>query len=104
MRKNSKCKEGVQYVQSEGKWNRNLNDEYYHGKGYQDQDLNIRGKPKRGLASFQIEEKLWKEFDKIVEKEHGRYKKSYIIESLIREYMAARKSGCVNNNKEDFYR
>jgi predicted AlkP superfamily phosphohydrolase/phosphomutase len=74
-----------------------INDEYYHGKGYNSKDLNIRGKPKRGLASFQIEEKLWKEFDEQIEKEHGRYKKSYIIESLIREYMAVKKSGCVNS-------
>lgn len=78
MRKNSKC----------------INDEYYHNKGYRDKDLNIRGKPKRGLASFQIENKLWKEFDQFVEQQHGKYKKSYIIESLIREFMAVKKSGC----------
>ncbi|MDF2736334.1 MAG: hypothetical protein K0S93_190 [Nitrososphaeraceae archaeon] len=75
-----------------------INDEYYQSKGYKNEDLNIRGKPKRGLASFQCEEKLWHEFDKTVEKEHGKYKKSYIIESLIREYMAVKKSGCYNNS------
>jgi hypothetical protein len=75
-----------------------INDEYYHGKGYNNKDLNIRGKPKRGLASFQCEEKLWREFDKVVEESHGKYKKSYIIESLIREYMAVRKSGCMEGS------
>lgn len=84
---------------------RNINDEYYQNKGYKNEDLNIRGKPKRGLASFQCEDKLWSEFDRIVEKEHGKYKKSYIIESLIREYVAVKRSGCVppndNNNKKE---
>ena len=73
-----------------------LNDEYYKQKGYKSNDLNINGKPKRGLVSFQCEEKLWHDFDKIVEKEHGKYKKSYIIESLLREFMAIKNSGCVN--------
>jgi hypothetical protein len=73
-----------------------INDEYYHEKGYKNADLNIRGKPKRGLASFQCEDKLWREFDKKVEEQHGKYKKSYIIESLIREYMSATESKCFN--------
>jgi hypothetical protein len=64
-----------------------INDEYYHGKGYKNEDLNIRGKPKRGLASFQIEEKLWKDFDTKVEQIYGKYKKSYILENLIRKFM-----------------
>jgi hypothetical protein len=64
-----------------------INDEYYHNKGYKNEDLNIRGKPKRGLASFQIEEKLWNEFDRKVEQIYGKYKKSYILESLIRQFM-----------------
>ena len=77
---------------------KNINDEYYKNKkGYSDADLNVRGKPKRGLASFQCEEKLWREFDKTVEEEHGKYKKSYIIENLIREYMAAKKSGYIGS-------
>lgn len=62
--------------------------DYYNDKGYDDKDLNIRGRPRRGLVSFQCEDKLWREFDKKVEQQYGRYKKSYIIESLIREYMA----------------
>ena len=81
---------------------KNINDEYYQNKGYKNEDLNIRGKPKRGLASFQCEDKLWSEFDKIVEKEHGKYKKSYIIESLIREYVAVKRSGCVNSEGTDY--
>jgi hypothetical protein len=79
-----------------------INDEYYQSKGYKNEDLNIRGKPKRGLASFQCEDKLWSEFDKIVEQEHGKYKKSYIIESLIREYVAVKKSGCVNGEGTNY--
>jgi hypothetical protein len=67
---------------------RKTSKDYYNGKGYDDKDLNIRGRPRRGLASFQCEEKLWRDFDKKVEQQYGRYKKSYIIESLIREYMA----------------
>ncbi|HET6717113.1 MAG TPA: hypothetical protein VFG90_08270 [Nitrososphaeraceae archaeon] len=74
---------------------KNINDEYYQKKGYKDEDLNIRGKPKRGLVSFQCEEKLWREFDKKVERQYGKYKKSYIIESLIREYMTT-----MNDNGE----
>lgn len=77
---------------------KSINDEYYQSKGYKNEDLNIRGKPKRGLASFQCEDKLWHEFDKIVEEQHGRYKKSYIIESLIREFVAAMKSGCYKDS------
>lgn len=73
---------------------KNINDEYYSKKGYKAKDLNVRGKPKRGLVSFQCEKKLWQEFDNIVEKDHGKYKKSYIIESLIREYMSVKKSDC----------
>jgi len=77
---------------------KNINDEYYlNKKGYSSEDLNVRGKPKRGLASFQIEDKLWKEFDKLIEQEHGKYKKSYIIENLIREFMAAKKSGYIGS-------
>lgn len=77
---------------------KNINDEYYESKGYDKKDLNLRGKPRRGLVSFQIEEKLWKEFDNIVEKNHGKYKKSYIIESLIREYMSVKKSDCFKDS------
>lgn len=75
---------------------RQINDKYYQKKGYKKSDLSERsGKPKRALSSFQCEVKLWDEFDKLVEKEHGTYKKSYIIESLIREYMTnKKKSGC----------
>ena len=80
---------------------KNINDEYYSKKGYTSNDLNLRGKPKRGLVSFQCEEKLWCDFDKKVEEDHGKYKKSYIIESLIREYMAVRGSGCVDDDRDD---
>lgn len=69
--------------------NNKNNEQYYTKKGYKGKDLDKKsGKPKRCLASFQIETKLWKEFDKSVEKEHGKYKKSYIIENLIRKYLA----------------
>ena len=77
---------------------KNINDEYYSKKGYTSKDLNLRGKPKRGLVSFQIEEKLWCDFDKKVEEDHGKYKKSYIIESLIREYMTDKDSDCVKTD------
>lgn len=65
-----------------------INDEYYQGKGYDaDIDLDSKGKPKRGLVSFQIEQKIWKEFDKLIEEKYGRYKKSYILENLIRKFI-----------------
>ena len=71
---------------------KNINDEYYSRKGYKNEDIDERsGKPKRGLVSFQIEYKLWNEFDKAIEQHHGKYKKSYIIESLIRQYMESKK-------------
>jgi hypothetical protein len=77
---------------------RKTSKDYYHSKGYHKEDLNIRGKPKRGLVSFQCEEKLWRDFDNKIEMKYGRYKKSYIIESLIRQYMAGSSSS--NNNND----
>ncbi len=89
MRKNSKQNNNVNQQQQQNILNNNnINEYYYQNKGYKTDELNIRGKPKRGIVSFQIEEKLWRAFDQKVEKQYGRYKKSYIIESLIREYMA----------------
>ena len=80
---------------------KNINDEYYQRKGYTDNDLNVWGKPKRGLASFQCEEKLWREFDKMIEEEHGKYKKSYILESLIRKYMTLKESERGDDDDDD---
>jgi hypothetical protein len=54
-------------------------------------DLNSRGRPRRGVVSFQIEMSLWREFDRKVEDEYGKYKKSYIIENLIRKFMQSQK-------------
>lgn len=74
--------------------------DFYNDKGYDDKDLNIKtGRPRRGLVSFQCEDKIWREFDKMVEEKHGKYKKSYIIENLIRKYMMM-ESEKNNNNKE----
>ena len=42
---------------------------------------------KKGVVSFQIDLKLWAEFDHRIESEYGRYKKSKIIENLIRNFM-----------------
>ena len=46
----------------------------------------------RILVSMRIMEDLWQEFDSIIEKEYGRYKKSRVIEYLIREYVRNKKS------------
>jgi metal-responsive CopG/Arc/MetJ family transcriptional regulator len=57
-------------------------------RNLEDVNLDIHGRPKRTVASFQIDYKLWNEFDSNVEEEYGKYKKSFIIEDLIRKYMA----------------
>jgi hypothetical protein len=57
----------------------------------ENEDLNIRGRPKKGVVSFQCEMKLWREFDHKVEQDYGKYKKSLIIEELIRKFMLSNK-------------
>lgn len=42
---------------------------------------------KKIVRSFQIGSKLWNEFDQLVENEFGQYKKSLVIEHLIRKFM-----------------
>ena len=51
-------------------------------------DLNVFGNPKKTVVSFQVNYSLWKHFDEVVENEYGRYKKSLIIEDLIKKYLA----------------
>lgn len=41
----------------------------------------------RLAVSFQCEKKLWLEFDKFMTDRYGNYKKSILIESLIRKYL-----------------
>ncbi len=53
----------------------------------QDEDLDVRGRPKRTVVSFQCDYSLWNEFDQEIESTYGKYKKSAVIESLIRQYM-----------------
>lgn len=47
---------------------------------------------KRSVVSFQIDRQLWKEFDEYVTERYGNYKKSILIESLIRKYLKQKKS------------
>jgi hypothetical protein len=55
-------------------------------------DLDIRGRPKKTVVSFQCDLKIWNHFDDIVESEWGKYKKSLIIEDLIRKYIESKKN------------
>ena len=41
----------------------------------------------RIIASFRIDKSLWIEFDEFMTERYGNYKKSILIESLIRKYM-----------------
>lgn len=47
---------------------------------------------KRSVVSFQIDRELWKEFDEFVTERYGNYKKSILIESLIRKYLKQKKN------------
>jgi len=42
---------------------------------------------KKIIRSFHIDQPLWNEFDMCIEEEFGKYKKSLVIEFLIRNYM-----------------
>ena len=46
---------------------------------------------KRSVVSFQVDRALWKEFDEYVTERYGNYKKSILIESLIRKYLKHKK-------------
>jgi hypothetical protein len=50
-------------------------------------EIDLRGHEKRGVCSFQCSESLWRKFDKIVEKHYGKYKKSKIIEEMLRRFV-----------------
>lgn len=60
----------------------------YNNLKLEDPNLNVNGQVKKTVVSFQCEYKLWNDFDEMVESEYGKYKKSLIIEDLIRKYMA----------------
>jgi hypothetical protein len=51
-------------------------------------DLDIRGRPKKTVVSFQCDLKTWNMFDELVEWEYGLYKKSLVIEDDIKKYVA----------------
>lgn len=56
----------------------------------------------RIAVSFQCEKKLWYEFDKFMTDRYGNYKKSILIESLIRKYMKQKNrinTGLTENNE-----
>lgn len=56
---------------------------------------------KKIVRSIQINTQLWNEFDKLTEKEFGHYKKSIIIEHLIRQYMLEKNRKDKNNPMYD---
>lgn len=60
-------------------------------RNLEDVNLDVHGRPKRTVVSFQISYPLWKDFDKVIEDEFGKYKKSLIIEDLIRKYLDKKK-------------
>ena len=43
------------------------------------------------FASIHIDTKLWTAFDELIEQEFGKYKKSLVIEFLIRDYIKNKK-------------
>jgi len=53
----------------------------------------------RIIASFRCDKSLWLEFDKFMTDRYGNYKKSILIESLIRKYMKQKNR---MNNEDDF--
>lgn len=56
----------------------------------------------RMAVSFQCDKELWMEFDKFMTDRYGNYKKSILIESLIRKYMKQKNrlnTGLTENNE-----
>lgn len=51
----------------------------------------------RIVVSFRCDKDLWMEFDTLMTEKYGNYKKSILIESLIRKYMKQK------NKKKDYY-
>jgi len=50
-------------------------------------ELNILGKEKRTVVSFQCKNSIWKKFDRMIENKYGKYKKSSVLEEMIRRYV-----------------
>lgn len=53
----------------------------------------------RVVVSFRINKSLWIEFDELITERYGNYKKSFLIENLIKKYMIKQK----NNNYLEGY-
>ena len=53
----------------------------------------------RIVVSFRIDKKLWLDFDNYVTSNYGNYKKSPLLESMIRQYME--KQSAIEKYKED---
>ena len=66
-------------------------------KGEED-DNNSTNNKKKIIRSIQIDPQLWSDFDKWVINEYGEYKKSLVIEFLIRQYMNEKNKIKENNN------
>ena len=52
-----------------------------------DDELNILGKEKRTVVSFQCKHSIWKKFHRMIENKYGKYKKSSVLEEMIRRYV-----------------
>jgi hypothetical protein len=52
-----------------------------------DDEIDMKGHERRGVVSFQCSDPLWKKFDRVVEKTYGKYKKSKILEEMIRRFV-----------------
>ena len=60
---------------------------------------NNNSNKKKIRVSLFIDSPLWIEFDQVIEKEFGKYKKSLVIEHLIRNHMKEKNK---NDNKENW--
>lgn len=49
--------------------------------------LDVKGREKRSVQSFQCSVMLWLKFRRMVESKYGKYKQSYVIEDLIRKWI-----------------
>jgi len=55
-------------------------------------------KDRRIVVSFQCDRDLWLLFDEFMTEKYGNYKKSILIESLIRKYMKQKKGGGLSSS------
>lgn len=65
---------------------KNERNSYSNDDNFGNPKFNEYGREKKTVVSFQITKSVWNKFDELVERDFGKYKKSLIIEDLIRKY------------------